>query len=385
MSGRSLLERARLQRERQSQTPSAPPGAEQTPSSPLLPSSPLPLDDNDALNPFMPNQALILRNQSMQAAQLKSVGERHLKRIKLEDDSADEYKRYLETTNKDERDAIAFLHVLQLIDLQRKSLDQRVKEWKVTTELAGQIKKFVRALLLLPNLRFYSGTVESAVMSGLRRCAVKDLPTSDGFDDDVLKAAVARQFSTDKSEIKKMLKDSTELADIPSRNIAEVTIQVLAKYCPDIQPTLSVYHRLCHIRARASKPHSNSKFWPDLDQELEGFHEEGPEMFVSAMQINYEDDIAKYGDPANTKHKVARDSVPSGSKKFLLVLHDLATQVQRVNSNGKRKRRHAAMDENEPNDDDLAGDGDVNGDRSGHPSRTTTPDPDDNQEEHSSP
>jgi predicted AAA+ superfamily ATPase len=32
----------------------------------------------------------------MPVAQLKTVGERHLKRIKLEDDSADEFKRYLE-------------------------------------------------------------------------------------------------------------------------------------------------------------------------------------------------------------------------------------------------------------------------------------------------
>ncbi|KAJ7920734.1 hypothetical protein B0H13DRAFT_1867235 [Mycena leptocephala] len=321
----------------------------------------------------------------MPVAQLKTVGERHLKRIKLEDDSADEFKRYLETPNKDERDAIVFLHMLHVKDLYRQAVDQRVKGWQVTTCLAVQIKKFVRALLLLPNLRFYSGMVESAVMIALRRCAVKDLPTSDDFDDNVLKAAVARQFSTDKSEIKKMLKDSTEVSDVASRNIAEVTGQILAKYCPEIQPTLSVYHRLSHIHTRASKPHSNSKFWPDLDQELEGLHEEGPEVFVSfsdsAMQINYEDDIAKYGDPADTKHKVTKDTVPSGSKKFLIILHELAPKVQRVNSNGKCKRKHTVADDNEPEDEpeeNLGGSGEDRGSQLS--SRTSSPTPDDSLE-----
>ncbi|KAJ7487203.1 hypothetical protein B0H11DRAFT_2409792 [Mycena galericulata] len=378
MSGRTLLERARQQRQRHTLAPPDPPTTEQTPSSPLLPSSPLPgtSGDLESPNPFIPAQTLVLRHQPMQVAQLKSVGERHLKRIKLEDESADEFKRYLETPSKDERDAIAFLHTLQLEDMYRQVLDQRVKGWKVTTELAVQIKKFVRALLLLPNLKFYSGTVESTVMTALRRCAVKDLPTSDGFDDDVLKAAVARQFSTDKSEIKKMLKDSTEASDVAARNIAEVTDQILAKYCPDIQPTLSVYHRLCHIRGRASKPHSNNKFWPDLDEELEGLHEDGPEMFVGAMQINYEDDIAIYGDPADTKHKVARDTVPSGSKKFLMVLHELAPHVQRINSNGKRKRKHAVAVDNEPEDEpeEGPGGGGPDEDRSSQPpSRMVSP------------
>jgi hypothetical protein len=71
--------------------------------------------------------------------------------------------------------------MLHIKDLYRQALDQRVKWWQVTPGLAVglyysfsvctfphpaqvQIKKFVRALLLLPNLRFYSGMVESAVM-----------------------------------------------------------------------------------------------------------------------------------------------------------------------------------------------------------------------------
>ncbi|KAJ7900481.1 hypothetical protein B0H13DRAFT_2336586 [Mycena leptocephala] len=357
MTSRSLLDRARQQRQRQSQASPTPDN--ESPSSPFSPSTPLPSASNDidSPNPLMPAQALILRNQSMPVAQLKTVGERHLKRIKLED----------ETPNKDECNAIVFLHMLHVKDLYRQALDQHV-----------QIKKFVRTLLLLPNLRFYSGMVESAVMIALRRCAVKDLPTSDDFDDDVLKAAVARQFSTDKSEIKKMLKDSTEVSDVASRNIAEVMGQILAKYCPEIQLTLIVTENVLYIqRTRASKPHSNSKFWPDLDQELEGLHEEGPEVFVSAMQINYEDDVAKYGDPANTKHKVAKDTVPSGSKKFLIILHELAPKVQRVNSNGK----HTVADDNEPEDEpeeNLGGSGeDCGGQLS---SRTSSPTPDDSLE-----
>jgi hypothetical protein len=96
------------------------------------------------------------------------------------------------------------------------------------------------------------------------------------------------------------------------------------------------------------------------------------------MQINYEDDVAKYGDPADTKHKVAKDTVPSGSKKFLIILHELAPQVQRVNSNGKRKRKHTVADDNEPEDEpeeNLGGSGEDGGGQLS--SRTSSPTPDD--------
>lgn len=101
--------------------------------------------------------------------------------------------------------------------------------------------------------------------------------------------------------------------------------------------------------------------------------------FHSAMQLNYEDDIAKHGDPADTKHKVARDTVPSGSKKFLMVLHELAPHVQRINSNGKRKRKHTVAVDNEPEaepEGDLGGEG-PDEDRSSQPSsRMVSPSPD---------
>jgi hypothetical protein len=83
----ALLERAR-QRNRlrqENQTPA-------TPSSPVL----LPLDLNSSPNPFgigSSSNAPVLRTSTIQ---LKSFGDRTLKRIKLTDDSEAEFKRYIE-------------------------------------------------------------------------------------------------------------------------------------------------------------------------------------------------------------------------------------------------------------------------------------------------
>jgi hypothetical protein len=86
----ALLERAR-QRNRlrqENQTPA-------TPSSPVL----LPLDLNSSPNPFgigSSSNAPVLRTS---AVQLKSFGDRTLKRIKLTDDSEAEFKRYIEASS----------------------------------------------------------------------------------------------------------------------------------------------------------------------------------------------------------------------------------------------------------------------------------------------
>ncbi|KAJ7733538.1 hypothetical protein DFH07DRAFT_780563 [Mycena maculata] len=105
-----------------------------TPSSPFPSSITAPSTQGgiDSPNPFSTtahNQSLVFR-QPMPVGQLKAIGERHLKRVKLEPDSEREFRNYLE---------------------------QQAEVWKPTSALSVRIKQMVRGLLLLPSVRYYSG------------------------------------------------------------------------------------------------------------------------------------------------------------------------------------------------------------------------------------
>jgi hypothetical protein len=158
-------------------------------------SSPNPFSNTSSYNMFPPPTRMGLPL----IAQLKNFGDRTLKRIKLSDESEAEFKRYLEvrmppipfmiqivtcfqTNSKEERDALQFIHTLELKDMLVKSSEERSENWTPSSKLAvraflarntlrshsplsqKQIRKFIHALLLLPNIQYYSGTVESTVI-----------------------------------------------------------------------------------------------------------------------------------------------------------------------------------------------------------------------------
>ncbi|KAJ7085867.1 hypothetical protein C8R43DRAFT_1142491 [Mycena crocata] len=330
----------------------------------------------DSPNPFVtPSfpQSLVPRPHSLPAAHLKAIGERHLKRVKLEPDSEREYRNWLEAPTQDERQCILLLNLLRSQDMQRQSLHQQVETWKPSSALAPRIKQMVRGLLLLPSIRYYSGTVEAAVIAALRDCQVKDLPNEDSFNVDLLKAVVARQFTTDKSELKKLIKDASDSADSDARNVALIANQALSRFCPQLKPSLAVFYRIAYIRRHIDIGHPNGKFWVKVDDELEDLNGGGPAAFVESMDICYEDDVAKYGDPVKTKIKVATDCLGDKPPKWLRVLNSLGPNIQRINTK-KRKRAAAAHTEDAEDGDDFNEPG-----QDDDLSRRGTPSPEDEQ------
>ncbi|KAJ7782482.1 hypothetical protein DFH07DRAFT_949281 [Mycena maculata] len=342
-----------LQRRRNRVHASTPAASTDTPSSPFP--SPITAPSTQggisSPNPFSTtahNQSLVLR-QPMPIGQLKAIGEHHLKRIKLEPDSKHEFRNYLEASSDTERQCILLLHVLRSQDMHKQSVQQQASVWKPSSALSVRIKQMVRRLLLLPSVRYYSGTVETAVMAALRDSQVKDLPNEDSFDVDILKAVVARQFTTDKSELKKLIKDATDSADSDTRNIAVVANQALSRFCPQLKLSLAVFYCIAFIRRHIDKGHPNGKFWILLDDELEDINKDGPVAYVESMEICYEDDIAKYGDPATTKLKVAPDCLGDKPLKWVRALNSLGPNVQRVDTK-KRKRARAATEDDDGDD-----------------------------------
>lgn len=162
MSTQSLLARGKQRKERRLQenqtqfsSPLATPGSATAQLPPLggtlgFDSSPNPFSNgasaHSALAPSM--------HLGIPLTQLKNFGERALKRYKLSDESEAEFKRYLEvrlpptmillsfmlncaqTSTKDERDVLQFIHTLRTEDMLAKSTEERVENWTPSTKLA---------------------------------------------------------------------------------------------------------------------------------------------------------------------------------------------------------------------------------------------------------
>ncbi|KAJ7729681.1 hypothetical protein DFH07DRAFT_936061 [Mycena maculata] len=339
----TLLERAALRRQQEQQnTPSQPPA--QSSASSSLPNNPQ--LDSSPLNPFVnaPSYVLATRPGGSQA-RLRAFGDRALKRVKLEEESAAEFNRYLETTDPEERNTLQFMHTLALKDMLNKSVEERGQTWEPSAKLAKTIRKFIWALLLLPNIQYYSGTVESAVISAMRACNVKELPKADSLECDELTSHVGKEFSNARYAMKKAILASRNAKKIATRNIADLAADIL-RHCSDVKATRGLYMRLALLRQHTTQGHTPSEFWTKVDDELEELHNSGPVLFVESLDIAYSDDIQTYGDPATSNNRIGSD-ITESSPKYLQQLSSLAPKIQRSKKQGTKRRRQADPEEEE--------------------------------------
>ncbi|KAJ7798008.1 hypothetical protein B0H14DRAFT_3886724 [Mycena olivaceomarginata] len=347
----SLLE---LARRRKAARPALPVNTD-----PLSSPSPLPLanpqSDSDATpNPFIgPSSSYMIPSTE----RLKNFGERALKRIKLSDESQAEFRQYIETTNLEERYALQFIHTLQVEDLLNKDVEERAASWKPSKALAKTLREYIWTFLLLPNIRYYTGTVENAVISAARSNKVKGLPAANSNECPELVKWLGREFSIFRSDLKTMVKTSMGSGS-ELRNIADLAEELL-QHSPDVNHTLGLYYRLAFMRRHLRlHNHSIHDFWPKVDEDLEELHEAGPEDFLGSMKLNLEEDIAIYEDPAKSTHRPCTDPFKDNCLKDLKTLSSLAPKIQRVaakkraNKTKKRKHREPEAEEEEEQQDD---------------------------------
>ncbi|KAJ7851796.1 hypothetical protein B0H14DRAFT_3660006 [Mycena olivaceomarginata] len=287
MSSLSLLQ---LARQRKANRP-----AHITPTNTEHGSSPTPntddpqLDSDATQNPFLagPSSSLISQGQH-----LKSFGERALKRIKLTEESQTEFRQYIETTSLEECYALQFINTLQVEDLLNKGEEEQNVSWKKI------LREYIWTLLLLPKIHYYAGT------SAARSNKVKGLPAVNSNKSPELVKWLGHEFSIIRSEIK-------------------------GTHAPRVNATLGLYHWLAFIRRHLRCfNHSIHNFWPNVDKGLEELHESGPEDFLEAMKLNFEEDIETYRDPANSTHRPCSDTFNDSCLKDLKTLLPLAPKIQ---------------------------------------------------------
>ena len=70
------------------------------------------------------------------------------------------------------------------------------------------------------------------------------------------------------------------------------------------------------------------------------------DIFLSSnFKTLYEEDVSKYGDPADSKHTVSTDIVGEKRPKWYASLHANAPKVQRVKVRAAKRRRDDSDDE----------------------------------------
>ncbi|KAF7378316.1 hypothetical protein MSAN_00257300 [Mycena sanguinolenta] len=342
----SLLERGRSRRAQQQ--------AVETPrsSSPEnLPSSPNPFTTPSLSRPEP--AALATRTN-----QLCSLGERALKKVKLDSETEAEFRTYLETTSQDERQMMQFLHTLHVESMLSQSLQVPVSAWKSSPMLLKTIRKFIWAMLLLPKTQYYAGTNENTIIEAMRKSDVPNLPPVDSAGCDGLVKDVAREYSVQRSTFKKKVNDT-----LPNKKIDVATLTAsLVEHSEHVNATLGLYHRVAFVRLLSTRGYSNAEFWTKVDDELATLHAGGPEDRVIALQIAYEDDIQAHGDPASSKHKTGT-GVDSSSPRWLQILNTLVPQIQRFSRRqGTKRKRPSSFDtDTTDNHEDEQEEGDVGG------------------------
>ncbi|KAJ7834765.1 hypothetical protein B0H14DRAFT_1155267 [Mycena olivaceomarginata] len=285
MSAQSFIERSRQRRARESQ--------------PDTPRSSSPDPTVSSPNPFAaPSTFALPSNPANRTSTLRNFSEQALKRIKLDTDSEAEFRTYIEMPNQEERNAMQFLHTLQVEALLNKSLQVRISTWKSSPSLLKNIRKFIWALLLLPNVQWYAGTNENTIIQAMRNSNISDLPPLESAECEVLVKDVAREYSVQRSTLKKKITDTIG----KKIDIATLTADLLA-HCEHVHATLGLYFRIALIRHHCTQTHTNAAFWPNVDKDLAEMRQEGPDEVVSVLQIMYEDDIKVHGDPAKSQLK----------------------------------------------------------------------------------
>ncbi|KAJ7260470.1 hypothetical protein B0H12DRAFT_1231754 [Mycena haematopus] len=347
----NLLERGRSRRAQQQAAAALEPPRSSSPD--FSPSSPItPSLSRPELAPL-----------ATRTNQLRSLGERALKKVKLDTETEAEFRTYLETTSQDERNMMQFLHTLHVESMLSQSLQAPVSAWKSSSALLKTIRKFIWAMLLLPNTQYYAGTNENTIIEAMRKSDVPNLPLIDSADCEGLVKDVSREYSVQRSTFKKKINDT-----LPNKKVDVATLTAsLVGHSEHVNATLGLYHRVVSVRLLSTRGYLNAEFWPKVDGELAALHAGEPEDRVSAFQIVYEDDVKAHGDPVISKHKTGT-TVESSSPRWLRNLSALVPQIQRFSRRQGTKRKHpSTVDIDDHVDEQEEPDGNGNNEGEGVP------------------
>ncbi|KAJ7227802.1 hypothetical protein C8J57DRAFT_1252331 [Mycena rebaudengoi] len=202
----------------------------------------------------------------------------------------------------DERQAVLFMHVLQVLDLVKKN--EKVSEWKVSKELGKKIGSYAQAFVLSPSTTSYRGVFYAEhILKAMREIGVAGIPSDAEVEArDIVLTAIRNKSISHRNVLKTKLKASTDKKS-DMRNIAVLASKVAAG--SKIQLTVQLYQRLAFLRfCLTSYPGlSDDDFWPKVDEVIDDYRRNRANKTELDQVFNeiYETDKTTYGDPADTE------------------------------------------------------------------------------------
>ncbi|KAJ6567791.1 hypothetical protein B0H10DRAFT_1928643 [Mycena sp. CBHHK59/15] len=307
-------------------------------------------------------------NPPLQSAAYNSIGNsstlvsfgRLLKRqFKLSNQSSVAFDQFCQTGSSDERQAILFAYILELIDLGRKN--DKAEAWTISPGLSQKINMYVQAFVFSPTTTAYWGlkSVEHLVKA-MRECKVADLPNEEETTQNEIVVVKVRGKMTYHRNVQ--VKNSTE-KNSETRNIAALANKVLSG--TTIKPTVQFYQRLAFLRwcVREYPNLPEDDYWPKVDEIINTYRTDCQSKIELDLVFNaiYEDDKRKYGDPSETDFTT--EDIQADPKWQVTVCKH-SENVRPV----LKKRKISEVEEGGDNDSqggDIGGEGEGNGGEGG--------------------
>ncbi|KAJ6550742.1 hypothetical protein B0H10DRAFT_2242564 [Mycena sp. CBHHK59/15] len=244
------------------------------------------------------------------------------------------------TRSPDERQALLFAHVLQLLESSKKN--EKAELWTISPDLSKKISNYVQAFVFSPTTTSYRGlNIGEHIMKAMRECNVKSLPDEDDITAVDLVLTKIREKGTNyrnvyKTKVKESMGDKSEM-----RNVAILAHKLLKN--SKIKPTLQFYQRLALIRwcIKNYPGIDDEEFWPKVDETIAKFRKQCETQLELDQCFNaiYEDDIKEYGDPAKTEYTTSDDSsIPSWQQTLRQHTQNIRPAQHQGGGPSKRRR-----------------------------------------------
>ncbi|KAJ7752334.1 hypothetical protein B0H16DRAFT_1459930 [Mycena metata] len=236
----------------------------------------------------------------------------------LSDASTVLFDQFCQTQSSDERQALLFAHVLQLLDLVKKN--ESIEIWTISSDLSSKITAYVTAFVFSPTTSCYRGlSVGEHILKAMRECKVKNLPPDDDLAAVRLVLTKIRAQGTHfRNVYKTKVKESLDPKS-PFKNIAALTHKLY--HNTSVNPSVQAYQRVALIRWCIRRyPHlTDDEFWPPgVDKTIADLRRDSTtdQELDQCFSAIYEDDKDQYGKPEDTEYKAPKWRCLPGRRRW---------------------------------------------------------------------
>ncbi|KAF7362701.1 hypothetical protein MVEN_00619400 [Mycena venus] len=303
------------------------------PTSPPVPSGSTNDDDDDNMGQDGQTPPVNLLPSSIS---LVSFGNLIKRKVKLSENSTIAFDQFCQNPSPDERTAIMFAHILELVDISRKN--EKAELWTIAPDLKAHLTAY-RGLNL-----------DGHVMNSMRDSSVKDLPPDEETAqcEDVL--SKVRNKAT---QFRNILKTAITVAldrTHETANVAALANKLLQG--TKIKATLQFYIRLAFIRfvMRSYPWLTEETFWLKVDLCLEANSKKCTSKAELDQLYNaiYQQDVQMYGDPADTPYKTVEFNATRTTWQATVRKHSKLVQLNPKNAQLLAAAEAAALVESGP-------------------------------------